>query len=364
MTLTIKKEINISYILGLFETDGSIQIDITEKKFKPMMSISQKTNSNLIPLVQMFLTDNGISSTIDISEGENARDRAPKLRIRGLDNIKKLIKVFKTVDGFVFFGAKYRDFLILKELINNNNLTDAQKIGLKLSLHKESSDSPETPLNKQTKSREHWEDYFGLERGVSITLSLSILAKIDKLYKNNSTAIKQQMQENLTIMDASRIAGLIDGDGCFTVSINPKISEKWVEWKGEFLLATEVASLLLVQAFKYSIGSNSEIESVKAKQGPLKGQVTSYKLWIRNQAEVLKIVLILDEYNLLGNYRIAEFNTITKLFDMKKDFSIRNREAVNYFIDEIYRVSAISKKGRPRKAITELHACLDKLNWE
>jgi hypothetical protein len=307
--------------------------------------------------MQAFFTLHGITSTIAAGkpkskEGvDKSKGRAPSLLVTGKYNVANCITLLKTSQNpFVFTGVKHRDLLILEEIVNNTQLTVAQQIGLKKSLHKSNKDQPDLDLNGALPTVV-WEARFGLPPGSVKKGSAVLLTKIDKLYTLHQETIRNAMKTGALNVSASYIAGLVDGDGCWYVTLcfrNPtkRYSKRMIEWQGNCSLSMEVNSKLTIEVFLYALGSTASITNVLSKTG--NGQITSVYVLVRKQADVSKLLAIHDSFPLIGDYKSLELATVVKLFRFKKEGSLKNWENVCSFLEEIYYVSSISPKGRPR----------------
>jgi hypothetical protein len=60
----VYKTITINYLRGMIETDGSVQLHLSGRNIKPIIKISQKTNTNVLALIKDFLNKKGISCQI------------------------------------------------------------------------------------------------------------------------------------------------------------------------------------------------------------------------------------------------------------------------------------------------------------
>jgi len=110
MTTTKKTALNDnnytwSYFAGLVETDGTLKLSLRKNAtFNAIVSISQKTNSNLLDRTQSFLKEHEINSTIDDARPNS--DRAPALRVQGNKQVLKLLALLETNVGFCPFFSK------------------------------------------------------------------------------------------------------------------------------------------------------------------------------------------------------------------------------------------------------------------
>jgi hypothetical protein len=192
---------NWSHVIGLIETDGSLQVSLSgdNANIKPTVKISQKTNQNVLSLVQEFLASQGINATVDPGQNEYKGGRADSLRIQGKNQVAKLLDLLEQqapleVNGkkVLFASSKLRDFLILKEFCNNSNLNGAEKIDLVKSLRKTSQVEPDITMSSM-KTRSQYEIEFGLPENASVNAAASILDKIDKAYTEAVANLEEGM---------------------------------------------------------------------------------------------------------------------------------------------------------------------------
>lgn len=89
--------INMAYILGLLEADGSFLLTFDSKSstLKPEVRISQSSNSNLLGLIESFFLLKNIKCEIEDSDPESSKNRAQNLRITEMGSLKKFIELVK-----------------------------------------------------------------------------------------------------------------------------------------------------------------------------------------------------------------------------------------------------------------------------
>lgn len=362
------KEITVDYVRGLVETDGSMQIHISGQQVKPLVKISQKTNENVLPLIKLFLKGRGITSFISVGDTSSIRGRASDLIVSGRHNVRKFLDLLETgTDSFVFSGVKQRDFLVMRELVDNDKLPLSLSLALKKTLHKENKDQPDRK-NKGVISMDEMERRFGLSSGEANKSAEAILKKIDRIYLDNQNSLKKGMASRTLQVSDGYITGLVDGDGGYyvTFSFTPatllvgssggvpssakkKRSKRLVVWQGNATLSMEVGSRLTIELFKYAIGSEEAITEVKSKRGEL----TSLRVLVRKQQNVKKLMEIHARHPLIGDYKEQELKTVIHLRILREEGSLKNLEKVQRLLHHIYEVSAISPKGRPRQFTLE-----------
>jgi hypothetical protein len=350
------KEVTVDYVRGLVETDGSMQIHISGQQVKPLVKISQKTNENVLPLIKLFLEGlpfPGITSFISVGDTSSTRGRASDLIVSGRHNVRKFLDLLETgTDSFVFSGVKQRDFLVMRELVDNDRLSFALILALKKTLHKENKDQPDRQ-NKGVIPMDEMERRFGLSSGEANKSAESILKKIDRIYLDNQNSLKKGMASRTLQVSDGYITGLVDGDGGYYVTFSftpatllpPKRSKRLVVWQGNAILSMEVGSRLTIELFQYAIGSEEAITEVKSKRGEL----TSLRVLVRKQENVNKLMEIHARHPLIGNYKEQELQTVIHLRILREEGSLRNLEKVQRLLYHIYEVSVISPKGRPRQ---------------
>lgn len=358
--------INIDYIRGFFEADGCFTVSFSENVLKLCVKFSQKTNITILPLIQDFLAQHGISSTIDNSQdsdsdsdseyeettelenqSDTSKNRAPALRVQGINQIKKFLTLLENgTDTFIFATEKQRDLFIMRELVFNPNLTDAQCIGLKKSLHKTNQDEPDFE-NKKTVPRSTLEKRFGLNPGDSITESKALLTQIDNNYNLHQTNLKAAMDTNTLKVSPAYIAGLVDGDGCYYVTYQfvkdrGAKAKARIEWQGNFTLTMHIKSKLAVELFLYAINKpNHTLKRTKTKK--------AFQMWIRKQEGVDFLMTKHDDYPLLGDYRNEQLAAVKKLRVLVKTKAIKNINTVHAFLTEIHAISDRGSRGIFRK---------------
>jgi len=312
----------LSWLKGIYESDGGFTATIYKGQFKPVAKISQKTNSNLLPLIKAFLTENGIQSTYDYPpEGS---DRAPALRIQGIYQVKRFIDLLKKDNTpYIFIGSKQKQFLIFEKLLTNHNLTLTDKKLLLQYNKEECSDIKDCDA--------------------------CFIKEIKTSYKKHEEFIENMIATKsnvVTLIKPSFISGLIDGDGSYSVLFTfREPSKKWnrkrIEWQESFTFTTDKASILTIRALLSYIGSEAIIN-------PKGQQLGGIQVHIRNQKEITNLIQIHEKFPLLGCYSGRRFNLILKYRDLKESQEIKNKDKVIKFLEEIYTVIEASSKGAPR----------------
>ncbi len=355
--LNIKRQkITWAYLIGLIETDGSFQCTLiaNSANIKPVVKISQKTNKNVIPSVQAFLTSHGINSTVDPGESEKG-GRADALRIQGKNQVGRLLDLLEQnapldINGqkAVFAGGKLRDFLILKELCNNSTLKVAEKSGLVKLLHEKPKVEPGIS-SSGIKTRSEHEEGFGLTPNADVDAAASILSKINTAYTQTVANIEEGIANSTLVVAGYYLVGLIDGDGGYYVTYQfkepvPRYNKRDITWQGNLTLTMETNSLLTIKVFMYAYGISTRIVDKK----------TSYQINIRKQESMRVIMSHHDQYPLIGNYRQTQLNLVKKLFSLKEQGLMRDYSTVEAYLKEVYQVSEISPKGPPRSPLAEV----------
>lgn len=153
------KGIDINYIAGMIETDGTLQLNLALTGFtiKPEIRIAATSNTNVLPAIEAFLTSNGISSSIDLGRGV----RADSLRIQSRNNVKSFIKLLKTatitnvLGAETFIGVKLRSLMIMELALDDTKaFSKAQILDLKKTLHKTNYAEPDILLSYSTPREE------------------------------------------------------------------------------------------------------------------------------------------------------------------------------------------------------------------
>lgn len=342
-----QKQITLGYILGLMETDGSIQLMFGTGKsrttLKAWIRISQKSNLNLLALIKTWFEKNGIECYYEVWNPNTSRNRAPNLTITKVGSIRKFIELVKN-EPLQFINQKQRDFLILDLVMNSSTqLSITDKINLKKSMHKAHANQPD--INpKGSKSREELELKYGIPLGSSQKDTLGLLKTIDAQYVKHINNIKKQIAQSKLKVSADWLAGLIDGDGSYYVTMrvkNPtaRYNKRYIEFLGAFTISMELNALLTLEVIKFIIGSNTPIVKSKKKQ--------SYQIWIRKQAEVKQLLQMQLQYLPVGDHRRKQYELVQNLFDCKNQGKMRDLNTVLNVIRAAYAMSETTK-GRRR----------------
>lgn len=351
--MKITTQVTVPWLRGFFEADGSFQIHFSSGQFKPIAKMSQKTNANILIRIKEMLAKHNISSTmgnITKKEGSKPAGRAPDLRIQGSTNVMKFINLLKSEgDSHVFVGQKQRDLLIMDKFLTDQ-VSKAQKIGLKKSLHKSKRSIPDLDGNG-SKSREQWEKELSILPNNSTSETEEFLKRIDEEYDLHISSIKKGMKERTLVVKPAYITGLIDGDGGYYVTVSfrgptARYKKRSIEWQGNFNFTIETFSRLTIEVLLYIIKSDASINVT----GGLGG---GFQVLVRKQEEVGKLIELHEAAPLVGSYRQEELDTVIQLRALKADGGLKDYKTVCNFLKEIYRVSEISAKGRPRRLALE-----------
>ncbi|MCY7292123.1 MAG: hypothetical protein LH615_08070 [Ferruginibacter sp.] len=351
-----KRPFSLDYFKGMVETDGSFQIQGTA--FKAIFKLSQKTNTNWIPLTQKYLESHGIPSKIK-QGGSSPQSRASDLLVTGKNNVRKVIALLRSEPGtqVIFTGGKMRDFLLMEEFVKNLHLSTAQRLGIKKSMHKSNQLEPDL-LGAGSTPRAMYESQLGLQPGQSIVETTRILNKIDDAYAKLQIQLRGEMQKGTLQVPLDSLSAVVDGDGGYYVYVgfkNPskQYNKRWILWQGNFILSLEINSILTAEIFCYMLNITAPIEKLVAGQGVNTGKPTSVKVHVRKQEEVQQLLDLHKLAPLIGDSKNAELQTVITLRRLKAENSINLLENVQSLLKEMYRVSAISKKGRPRRLTLE-----------
>jgi hypothetical protein len=133
------KKLSLAYVSGFIETDGGFKCSIEKTgNLKPMITLSQKTNSNLLPEIKEYLSLYGVQGSIQAGEVNKKGGRAPVLRIQGKKQIKMFLDLLENDNDalvigkktYVFGSQKQRCALVMKEICNSNDYNLAIKLDL------------------------------------------------------------------------------------------------------------------------------------------------------------------------------------------------------------------------------------------
>lgn len=354
---SLSPNITWPYFVGLMETDGTFKLNLDKHgTLKGVISFSQKTNKNLIGLVQEFLNSYGITSTIDTSDPE-VTDRAPALRIQGPDQCLRFMQLLREQypDDLPFFSQKYRDFLVMEvALSNRKNLSLAEKIDLLKSLHKSHRDEDDLVLNDTTVTRKQHETRLGLTPGASKGAAEGFLSAIDGQYEAYVSNVRNQMANNTLLVDERYMVAVIDGDGFFYVTTSwkpegtPNYKKPHIIYQGNVSITMEKPAVLVNEVFKYYYQINVANKDVNHNK--------AIQVLVRSQPVVNRIVESCLRVHLLGDHVREQIALVQRLRAHMRDGLLtmkrENYETIKDFFFEIYRISAVSLKGKERDPAT------------
>jgi hypothetical protein len=259
------KPISLDYVLGLLVTDGNFVVSFkSDANIDATIKISSSTNKNTLSLVQyFFLTTFGFKPDIDKTASNS--NRAPALRVQGVEKVLKVINFIMQHSTFInignriipLCGPKFRTMLIVKYLIENRkSLKNAKAVQIDLvkSIHKSSLYDPDLILGgKHTKTRAELEARYNLEPGSSLFAAKSILEKIDLQFVEQIDCLTKSMQNKSLKLSPDSLVAMTDGDGGFHASIlNLADSSQTIQVSMTF--TSETLALILVQIWLYSLG--------------------------------------------------------------------------------------------------------------
>lgn len=347
------------YLTGLIETDGSFKISLDKAgKYKPIISISQK-NTELLDKIQAFLHTYKINSTLDISDPQKS-NRAPQLRIQGSKQILDFCQLLEdNVDILSFCSQKYRDFLIVKTALSNLNSDLKIKIDLMLSLHKTCLDQPDIKSYKNKLTRKKHEQRLNLTLGSSNEAAKVLLTKIDKQFNNHKTNIQKSIFNNTPIFSNDWCVGIMDGDGCFSISIEfiTEANKRKVQLIPIFQLVMETDAILTIKMFKSMVGCEGRLIEHKNQTK----KVTAIYYRVNRIDELRKLLDFFEIYNTRNLIKKQQLNLVKKLFEIKKkNDNLTNPEILSNFIRECYKVTELGK-GKGKRKFT-LDEALEKVN--
>lgn len=340
-----QQRVNMAYILGLMEADGSILLMFgtgnSRTTLKPVIRITQKTNSNVLALIKTWFDEQEINSEYEDWDPKTSRGRARNLAITRVGSVRKFISLVKK-EKLQFINQKQRDFMILDVVMNSpTTLSISDKVNLKKSLHKADMNQPDLD-QPGAKTREQLELRYNILLGTSRQDSLGILAKIDASYAAHTDKIKNQITKGTLDIPPEWMAGLLDGDGCYYVSIQVRepsasYSKPYIEFQGDFTLTMEKNALLTVEAVRAAVKSEAKI---KEEEGHC-------QLWIRNQTEVKALLQLQQAYLPVGNHRLEQYQLVSQLYAYKEQGKMRDLDTVLSVLRASYSISE-KCKGRER----------------
>lgn len=347
------------YLTGLIETDGSFKISLDKKgNYKPIISISQKENTGLLDKIKKFLKLYKINSTLYISDPKKS-NRAPQLRIQGSLQVLNFCKlVEKNVKGIYFCSQKYRDFLIVKTALSNSYFDTPTKIDLILSLHKTYLGQPDINKYKNKVSRFNHEKRLGLTINSSQGSAKFLLDEIDKTFIDHKKKIENSILNKIKIFNNDWCVGIMDGDGCFSISIEFIETEhkRKINFIPSFQLVMESDAKLTIEMFKFMVDCEGKLIEHKNKNN----EVTAIYYRINRIDELKKILNFFEFNNTRNMVKKEQLNLINKLFEIKKENKLENYEIVCDFVKECYEVTELGKgKGKRKYTLSD---ALDKVN--
>lgn len=358
----MKQQVTLAYILGFFEADGGILLMFgtgnSKTTLKPWIRFSQKTNPNLLGEIKKFFETNGIECKYEDWNPKTSKGRARNLTITKVDSVRQFIKLVKK-ENFQFISQKQRDFMILDRVLNTKEtLSIADKINLRKSMHKAHSGQPDRNPNGAN-TREQLELQYNILLGSSKEDSLGILSKIDVAYKAHVAKIKKAIADKTLVISPDWLAGLIDGDGSYYVTMqvrepSAKYDKPFIEFQGNFTLTMEKNALLTLEAVKAAINSDAPIKESKES-------TEHYQIWFRKQKDVMNLLQMQQAYLPVGSHRLAQYNLVRQLHLLKQQGKMRDLNEVLSVIRAAYAISA-NTKGRERtQTLEEMEAIACKI---
>lgn len=351
-----KPAINVNFLRGLIESDGSFQIHISGKNFKPIVKFSQKKD-DVLAIVAAFLNSKGVTTNFEAINTKTPGGRAGNVRVQGKNNVAKLLNILEEecTDSFLFSGSKQRDFWIMRKITSMSLRKPkeiAQGISLKKSLHKTHRADPDIDVTG-SKTTKQWEEAFSLPPN-SVSQNDELLVEIDENYEKHQRTLTESMSKGTLKVDGGYVAGLMEGDGSYSVDVKfPRVSSKHggsaetgkrekkrpgnIQWKGKVELVAEASALLTLKVFLYVLQCEATIVPIYSRK--YHGKVTSYTVAVPNQASVRKVIELHETYPLVGADKKARFETVRKLFYLRDNGLLTDSGIVMEFLGEIWRAS-------------------------
>lgn len=388
----VNVNINTGYICGLLASDGCFLIGVNGTNFSASISIVSTTNSNNLSHIRYWLSrKKNIVSRIYRSGNKLAAkslktgsQTAPvpfpsrTLRISGnkrveifLTMLKRESERLKNKSSFLFCGVKQRDYLLMLVFLETRKQQislgrQAISLAIKLSLHKANYLQPDREF-KNKKKRHELETQLGLtQMDPAIKLKndakiVDLFTDLDNCYCEQQSAIADGIRQNSLKVSPSYLAGVIDGDGSFYVTLNWKQypnMKRSLLWGAYFTLSTTINNSLLFDVLKYVLELPPEFPVTDVKTLSTKyttGAIGSRQIWIRNPKDVRRLLDCVQRH-LVGDYRIQQLESVRKVLANKAGglltMSSANKQIMKDLLIEIYHVSAISNKGPSRKPPT------------
>ena len=347
--------VHVDYLRGFYESDGSFQIHISGKNFKPLIKLSQRSGVTL-DRIKSFLNSKGITTSQEARDKTRQAGRAANIIVSGRHNVEKFLNLLENenTDGFVFSAVKQRDFLIMRKFLSlplDSEKNIAVALGLKKSLHKEKLTEPDIDVSG-AKSTQQWEETLGLPLG-STEKNQEVLVEMDKEYETHVKTLKESISKGNLKVSGNYISGLIDGDGHYHVGFTFLDSHqrrgnvsRTINWVGYFSLCMEIRALLTVEVFLYYFQCEAVISETRSRTHP--SLVTSVEVRIEKQEDVRKLISLHDNFPLMGWAKDQAFQTVKELFFLRDNDLLKDPSIVEDFLREIYRVSSFNKKGPGR----------------
>lgn len=350
------------YLAGLIETDGSFKISLDKKgKYKPIISISQKENTELLDKIKTFLNTYQINSTLDISNPKKS-NRAPQLRIQGSLQVLQFCNLLeKEVFNFCFCSQKYRDLLIVKTALSNLNCNFKIKIDLILNLHKTSLDQPDLNIYKTKINRDKHEQRLGLTKNASHKAANFLLKEIDKKFNDYKKKIEVSIFNKTQIFNNDWCVGIMDGDGCFSISIEfieTDTNKRKINFVPSFQLVMESDAKLTIEMFKFMVNCEGRLIEHKNQNK----EVTAIYYRINRIDELKKILYFFKINNTRNIVKKEQLNLINTFFKIKEENNLENYEVICNFIKQCYKVTELGK-GKGKRKYTLLEALEKTKDW-
>lgn len=350
----MKQQVTLAYILGLFEADGGILLMFGTGKskttLKPWIRLSQKSNPNLLGEIKKFFEANGIECKYEDWNPQTSKGRARNLTITKVDSVRQFIRLIKQ-EKFKFISQKQRDFMILDRVLNTKEtLSIADKINLRKSMHKAHSGQPDLNPNG-AKTREQLELEYNIPLGSSKEDRLGILKKIDAAYKAHVAKIKKAIADKTFVIPPDWLAGLIDGDGSYYVTMQVRkpsanYNKPFIEFQGDFTLTMEKNAFLTLEAVRTAINSDA----------PIKEAEEHYQIWFREQKDVMNLLQMQQAYLPVGSHRLAQYNLVKQLLMFKQQGKMRDLDVVLSIIRAAYAISEKTKGRERTRTLEEMEA--------
>jgi len=336
----MKQVITTEYFVGQFVADGSISIGYNKSKkaLDATFRISSKTNKNSLALSDQYLYEKlKIVSNVD-TYSKNPTDRAPALRVQGVDKVLKVVShILKNSEVLILgqtkepiFGRKYRTLKVAKYLLENRSelikLKKAELVDYLKTMHKDQYSDPDIQLGgSHTILRSELEERLGLDPGSSKGAAKEEIEKFDKQLVDQTNKILSAIANNSLIVNPWFTVGLTDGDGCFSASIlhaNDPSQDSDIDLI--LSLCSDGNAVVVNKVWLYALGEDTtnilSENSTLIYPAPIKDAITAR---INRDAYVWKALNFFKQNPPIGDLKKLGFELVYEIAAQKQNNSLK-----------------------------------------